>query len=170
MKRNRGRKPDPRPGHGGGGACARCRGRARVVPPLPGAARAARPRPVAGVGSAPKLECGSLIVTRGQTLSSDWYEWWNEARRSTSDSGRSVVVVLLDSAGAEALRWKYSGARPIAYRVSALNALESGLLAESLEIAVKTFDAAFGPEAIVTKQRRRRTTPRGRALPSPGKD
>ena len=127
-------------------------------------------RIVAGAGSAPKLECGSLIVTRGQTLSSDWYDWWNEARRSTSDSGRSVVVVLLDSAGTEALRWKYSGARPIAYRVSALNALESGLLAESLEIEVRTFDAAFGPEAIVTKPRRRRTTPRERALPSPGKD
>jgi phage tail-like protein len=121
-------------------------------------------------GSAPKLECGSLIVTRGQTLSSDWYEWWNEARSSTSDSGRSVIVVLLDSAGTEALRWMYSGARPIAYRVSALHALESGLLAESLEIAVRTFDAAFGPEAIVTKQRRRRTTPQGRALPSPSKD
>jgi phage tail-like protein len=115
-------------------------------------------RIVAGSRSTPKLECGPLTVTRGQTLSSDWYDWWNECRSSTSSPDRIVVVVLLDAEGADALRWKYKGARPIAYRVSALDALESGVLAESLEIAVKTFDASFGPAPIVSKQRKRRAT------------
>jgi len=121
-------------------------------------------RIVAGSGSGSKLECGSLVVTRGQSSSSEWYDWWNEARRSRSARGRAVVVVLLDAAGREAIRWKYSGARPIAYRVSALNALENGLLAESLEIAVATFDADFGSEPPAgSKPRRQRLAATGSA-------
>jgi hypothetical protein len=107
-------------------------------------------RIVAADASAPRLECGSLVVTRGQTSSSDWYAWWDEARRSAPGPGRSVAVVLLDGAGNEALRWKYTGARPVAYRVSPLHALESGLLAETLEIAVRSFDAVFAPPRTTT--------------------
>ena len=102
-------------------------------------------RIVTGAGSLPEVECGLLVLTRGQSSSSDWYEWWNQSRRPTSSTGRSVSVVLLDAEGRDVLRWNYGGARPIAYRVSPLHALESGVLAESLEIAVTTFDAAFGP-------------------------
>ena len=113
-------------------------------------------RIVAGSRSTPKLECGSLTLTRAQTLSSGWYDWWNACRSATSSPDRTVVVVLLDADGADALRWSYTGARPVAYRVSALDALQSGVLAETLEIAVKTFDASFGPPPIIPKQRRRR--------------
>ena len=113
-------------------------------------------RIVAGARSTPKLECGALTLTRAQTLSSGWYDWWNACRSATSSPDRIVVVVLLDAGGADALRWKYTGARPVAYRVSTLDALQSGVLAETLEIAVKTFDASFGPATVVAKQRRRR--------------
>jgi phage tail-like protein len=123
-----------------------------------GALAAALPetRIVTGSRSTPKLECGSLTITRGQTMSSAWYDWWNECRSSTSSPDRIVVVVLLDAQGADALRWKYTGARPIAYRISTLDALQSDVLAETLEIAVKTFDASFGPAETLPKQRKRR--------------
>ncbi len=108
-------------------------------------------RIVAGSASTTAIEAATLTVRRGQTLSSTWYDWWNEGRGSAAGPDRTVVVVLLDGAGVDAMRWTYRGARPLAYRVSGLNALESASLIESLEIAVQEFDASFGPVAVVAK-------------------
>lgn len=108
-------------------------------------------RIVAEPGSTSAIEGTTLTVRRGHTLSNAWYDWWNEGRDSAAGPGRTVVVVLLDSEGADVMRWTYRDARPVAYRVSLLNALESALLVESLEIAVQKFDASFGSAAVVAK-------------------
>jgi phage tail-like protein len=92
---------------------------------------------------------GSLTLRRALTESPDWYQWWDRARTShtqtatqTRPVSRTVSVILMDRAGADRQRWTFSNAVPIAYSVSPLNALSSAPVVESLELAVGGFDAA----------------------------
>jgi phage tail-like protein len=82
-----------------------------------------------------------LVIRRGLTLSTEWYDWWNEARRSARAPMRDVQVILLDSSGADALRWVYSDAFPLSYSLSPLNALAGEALIESLELQAGDFGA-----------------------------
>jgi phage tail-like protein len=88
-------------------------------------------------------EFGALILRRGLTQSSEWYEWWNAARGSNRARARSVIVVLLDESDRDAVRWTYEGAQPVAYQTSGLHTLGNEPLIETLELKVATFEAAF---------------------------
>ena len=84
-----------------------------------------------------------LTLRRGLTQSSEWYDWWNEVQTSARGAERTVRVVLLDERGADAIGWMCAGAVPVGYAVSPLNALGHEPVIESLELRVKSFEAAF---------------------------
>ena len=81
------------------------------------------------------------------TSRSDWYQWWDRARRSPTAARKDVSVVVMDSLRADAARWTFDRALPSAYSVSALNALGSEPLIETLELSVGGMTMAFGPKA-----------------------
>jgi T4-like virus tail tube protein gp19 len=105
---------------------------------LPEARIAAGPRKTGAV------QYGRLIVKRGLTLSRDWYDWWDAARRDRRPPRKTVRVMLLDAAGADAGGWLYRDAVPVAYQLSPLNALGNEPAIESLELSVGDFAADRG--------------------------
>jgi hypothetical protein len=104
-------------------------------------------RLVGARGRARAVQYGSLTIRRGMTTSSDWYEWWDRARRSSTAARKSVSVVVMDSVRADVARWTFANALPSAYVVSPLNALGSEPLIETLELSVGGLTMAFGPKA-----------------------
>jgi phage tail-like protein len=77
-------------------------------------------------------------------VSSDWYQWWDEARRPRARNiARTVHVILLDRFQADVNGWTFLEAVPTSYSVSPLNALVSTPLIETLELSVRGFDAEF---------------------------
>jgi len=92
----------------------------------------------------PVVQYGPLTLRRGLTASGDWYQWWNEARRPPARNiARTVRVILLDRIQADVNRWTFLEAVPTAYSVSPLNASVSAPLIETLELAVRGFEADF---------------------------
>ena len=85
-----------------------------------------------------------LVIRRGLTLSTEWYDWWNQARRSARPPRRDVQIILLDSNGVDALRWVYPESIPLSYSLSPLNALVAQPVIESLELRVGKFDRLSG--------------------------
>jgi phage tail-like protein len=81
------------------------------------------------------------VLKRGLTASSDWYGWWDRARRSKAAPRAIVRVVLIDARGRDAVQWTLRDVRPVAYQVSSLNALGSEVLLETLEASVGGFEA-----------------------------
>jgi len=85
------------------------------------------------------VQFDALVVRRGLTTSTEWYDWWDAARRSTRDQRRLVSVIVRDDSGAEGLRWLFPDTVPVAYSVSPLHALFGAPLLESLELKVGGF-------------------------------
>jgi len=79
---------------------------------------------------------GNLILRRGAIGSLAWYEWWNDARNGNPAVARDVMVQLLSEDRSEVvLTWKFLRARPVNHQFSALNAVATETLIESLELA-----------------------------------
>lgn len=91
------------------------------------------------------VQFDALVIRRGLTLSTEWYDWWNRTRRSTRVQRRDVQVILLDGNGADALRWVFPDSVPLSYTLSPLNALLGEALIESLELRVGDFEL-YRPE------------------------
>jgi len=87
-----------------------------------------------------RVQFDSLVIRRGLTRSTEWFDWWNQARRSTRSQPRDVVVVLLDGDGVPARAWIFSRSVPLSYSLSPLNALAGAAVIESLELRVGDFD------------------------------
>jgi phage tail-like protein len=88
---------------------------------------------------------GPLILRKGLTASSEWYAWWDEARRplrSRKKQGRTVRVTLLDTSGVSISGWQFTDVNPVAYQLSPLNALGNEPVFETLELSVGGFSAA----------------------------
>ena len=84
---------------------------------------------------------GNLILKRGAIGSLTWYEWWNAARNGDPDVARTVEVHLLNVDRSEVvLTWKFFRARPTNYQYSALNAVATETLIESLELAFERLE------------------------------
>ena len=92
----------------------------------------------------PAVQYGSLTLRRGMTTSGEWYRWWDAARTSAAGARKTVTVVLMDAHGADVNRWTFSEAQPTGYFVSQLDALNGGVLVESLELSIAGFTVAFG--------------------------
>src|SRR5262245_36719993 len=99
---------------------------------------------------------GSLIIKRGLTRSTDWYDWWDAARRAQRPPRRSLRVTLLDSGGRDASAWHFGDAAPVAYQLSPLNALGNEAVTETLELSVGSFAAYSGATAAPGRSRSRR--------------
>jgi phage tail-like protein len=92
------------------------------------------------------VQSGPLILQRALTPNADWYEWWDAARRSTEPFRRTVTILLLDAEGAPAWHWVFADSEPVAYRVSALDAMASAPVWETLELSVRGFEAFARPD------------------------
>jgi T4-like virus tail tube protein gp19 len=101
--------------------------------------------PTARIVSLPRkrraVQFDTLVIRRGLTRSTEWYDWWNEARRPTRAVPRRWVTVVLQNAdGAEGMRWLFPDSVPVNYSLSPLNALVGAAVIESLELSVGGFE------------------------------
>ena len=81
-----------------------------------------------------------LLIRRGLTESTEWFDWWDRARRSARTRRRLVQVILLRSNGSEGLRWLFRDCRPTSYSLSPLHALVGEPVIESLQLQVASFE------------------------------
>ena len=82
-----------------------------------------------------------LILRRGATGALDLYDWWSEARRGKAPKIRTVKITLLADDHAKAVfTWYFHGARPVSLSYSALNAMDGGVLLESIELAFDSME------------------------------
>ena len=77
-----------------------------------------------------------LVIRRGLTETTDWYDWWNDARRLAAAQRRLVTVVVMRPDGSEGVRWFFRDSVPVGYALSPLNALVAATVIESLELRV----------------------------------
>jgi hypothetical protein len=101
-----------------------------------------------GVGAGPTLggigvtatppAARHLVLRRGATGALDLYQWWDLARRGKARRRIVKVKLLADDRSTVAMTWRFSNVRPVSLSYSALNAMASGPLMETLELA---FDA-----------------------------
>lgn len=81
-----------------------------------------------------------LVLRRGLTDSTDWYDWWNDARRLKRAPRRLVSVIVMGLDGSEGVRWSFHDSVPVGYALSPLNALVGATVIESLELRVGDFE------------------------------
>lgn len=101
--------------------------------------------PAARIVAAPRqqrrVEFEAMLLRRGLTASTEWYDWWNAARRATRVAPkRRVTVVLQRNNGSEGVRWFFPDCVPVSYALSPLNALAGAAVIESLELQVGGFE------------------------------
>ncbi len=94
---------------------------------------------IAAADAARTVHYGMLVLRRGVTRSRSWYAWWDQARTSHGLAPKTVAVTLLDARGDPVHRWAFARAEPVAYRLSALDALGNEPLFETLELGVRGF-------------------------------
>ena len=82
---------------------------------------------------------GTLTLKRGQTSSTELYDWFTDIMASGAllNLRKSVSVVLVDPTGVEKARWNCTKAWPSKYESGALDAKGSEVLIETLEIQVE---------------------------------
>jgi phage tail-like protein len=84
---------------------------------------------------------GNLILRRGAIGSLNWYEWWNAARNGDQSVTRTINVRLLNEDRTEVvLSWRFLRARPVNHQFSALIALGTTPLVETLEVAFERLE------------------------------
>lgn len=82
------------------------------------------------------LPAQTLVLRRGVTGQLDLYAWWNKARRGKAPQRRTVKVELLgEDFETVMLTWLFRNALPVSLAYSPLNALEGGIVIETLELA-----------------------------------
>jgi phage tail-like protein len=85
----------------------------------------------------------SLVLKRGVSGGLDLYTWWDKARRGKAPQRRTVKVELLaEDQRTVVLTWRFRNARPLSLAYSPLNALEGGIVIETLELAFDRMEMA----------------------------
>ena len=101
-------------------------------------ADAATPASPPGAAVAVAALANRLVLRRGATGALDLYDWWNQARRGQAPRRRVVKVKLLAEDHTTVLMtWRFRNVKPVSLAYSPLNALEGGVLMETIEL---TFD------------------------------
>lgn len=90
--------------------------------------------------SARRVEFTPLLIRRAFTGNTEWYDWWDDARRRSRPPRRLVHVFVLRLDGSEGARWFFRDSVPVAYALSPLNALAETTFIESLELQVGNFE------------------------------
>jgi conserved hypothetical phage tail region protein len=83
---------------------------------------------------------GNLSLKKGITDSLDLYNWQNDAlEKGSGGSGvqKNLSLILMDSTGAEKVRWNVINAWPIKYESTGFNASSSDVMVETLELALE---------------------------------
>ena len=82
-----------------------------------------------------------LILRRGVTGTLDLYDWWNKARKGKAPKARTVKVTLLaEDHSTVVFTWYFRQARPVSLSYSPLNAMQGGVLIESIELAFDSME------------------------------
>lgn len=84
--------------------------------------------------------CQSLVLRRGVTGMLDLYQWWNKARKGKAPKDRTVRVTLLAEDLSPVFTWYFRRVRPVSLSYSPLNAMDGGVLIESLELAFESME------------------------------
>ena len=106
------------------------------------------PANVPGERGAPDARFGALaanhlLLRRGATGELDLYAWWDQARRGRAPPRRIVRVKLLAADHATVLMtWRFRNVKPVSLAYSPLNALEGGLLMETLVLSFDEVEIA----------------------------
>ena len=89
--------------------------------------------------TAAALPTNRLLLRRGATGALDLYAWWDQARQGKAPARRVVKVKLLaDDHATVVMSWRFGNVRPLSLSYSPLQAMDGGVLMETLEL---TFDA-----------------------------
>lgn len=97
-----------------------------------------RCRPVAARPDAePDLDGDRLVVQRGHTGSTELHDWWSD-EHDPKYRGRVVSVVVLDRDLLPVTVWRFEGCHLAELRYSPLDALESAVLTETVEIGFES--------------------------------
>jgi len=96
-------------------------------------------------GSDPRLQStpvakrprfGTLVLKRGYHGGLDLYQWWQQAASGQVGARRNGVIKLeTEDRSAVAAAWRITGALPVRYAFSPLDAQDGGTLVEMMEIA-----------------------------------
>jgi phage tail-like protein len=78
---------------------------------------------------------GSVTLKRGVTTSLELFQWHRQVAAGAGSFRRSVAIVVLDEAGADAARFVVTDAWPVKFVAGALNAKGNDVLIEALELA-----------------------------------
>jgi phage tail-like protein len=85
----------------------------------------------------------TLVLKRGVSGGLDLYAWWDKARRGKAPQRRTVKVELLaEDQRTVVLTWRFFNARPQSLAYSPLNALEGGIVIETLELTFERMEMA----------------------------
>lgn len=85
-----------------------------------------------------KVQHENVILKWGITDNSELSDWWSLVQKEgCTPHKKDVCIILMDDAGNDKIKWLFTNAWPIKYHASDLNALESGVCLEMVEI---TFD------------------------------
>jgi phage tail-like protein len=100
------------------------------------------------VGSSPlvmklpgKTRFGNVVLRKGCTASSELYQWRRRVEDGEDDR-RSGSVILLDGQMREKARWNFYDAWPCRYEAPELDATDSAVSVETLELCVERIERA----------------------------
>ena len=98
------------------------------------------------VGSSPtvfkipgKTRFGNVVLRKGCTVSGELYSWRQRIENGEEDR-RSGSVILLDSGMREKARWNFYEAWPCRYEAPELNAADTAISVETLELCVERLE------------------------------
>lgn len=102
-------------------------------------ATAPTPAPAADAVAVAVAASRHLFLKRGATGALDLYTWWDQARRGKAPRRRVATVKLLaEDHATVVLTWRFLEVRPVSLLYSPLQALDGGILMETIELS---FDA-----------------------------
>nr|WP_136251111.1 phage tail protein [Ningiella ruwaisensis] len=81
----------------------------------------------------------NLILKRGLSIGSTLQDWCLNAIENLDISPAMVWVSLLNEAGEPLMTWSFHGAYPVKWEVADLNAQQSQVLIETLELSYQYF-------------------------------
>jgi phage tail-like protein len=81
-----------------------------------------------------------LILRRGVTGVLDLYNWWNETRKGKAARERTVKVTLLAEDRSPVFSWYFHRVYPVSLSYSPLNAMNAGVLIESIELTFESME------------------------------
>ncbi len=93
-----------------------------------------------------KTSFGNLVLRKGCTVSGELYEWRQHIERGEDDR-RSGSVILLDAEMRERARWNFYSAWPCRYEAPELNAADTAVSVETLELCVERLERVEAVES-----------------------